>query len=166
MAQNQITIFRKDTGVEVTADTVTLPVNPEWVRRSQRGVYNEIETTLTETMVVAKPFAKTITFTFNGQALSAANRARLYNLFHYQADTGLGTSFLRDECFGLQTSQLSFNSRTGVGSTFSEGGKTRQFYEIPIILLPDGELEIDDNPRTTTSGIVYWQGGFIAKELV
>lgn len=166
MARHQITIFRKATGVEVAADTVVLPFNPEWVKRSGKGVYTKKGETITGTSLIGKPFYKKITFRFSGQALSSDNRAKLDHLFNRQTDNDdVGNIFLRDEEYAIQTSQL-INQRTGVGSTFTEGGKTRQFYEMPIILFPlSEELEIDDNPRSVLSGDVYWQGGFIAEEL-
>ncbi len=169
MARNELTIFRKDGGGPVAADTAVLPFNPEWVsRRSGNGFYGIREFSGSNIPLLARQTTQYIEFEFSGQRLSATNRAILEEFVVGQlpvADGGQGwlnTIWLRDEVYGLPNGQQTRNLRLPHGSSFIDGTKTRWFYEMPIVLTA---VDIDSNPRTAASGIQYWEGSFTCTEL-
>lgn len=169
MARNEITILRKASGIEVPADTVVLPFNPEWVTRSAGNGFYGIRGRNTErTILLNRNTTKDIEFVFSGQVLSAENRAKLEVLVLGQepvSDGGqgwLGTLWLRDEVYGVANGEQTRNQRIAHGSSFTEGTKTRWYYEMPIVITA---ADLDGNPRTAASGTTYWLGDFTCSEL-
>lgn len=169
MPLHDITIFRKASGVAVPADTVVLPFNPNWISRNAGiGFYGIRGRSQTNTLLLNRASTKNIEFTFSGQALSSAHRAILEALVQGQlpvSDGGqgwLGDVWLRDEEYGVPAGEQTRNQRIVHGSSYTEGGKTRYYYEMPIIITA---ASLDDNPRGTQSGTVYRDGNFTCTEL-
>ncbi|MEM6432383.1 MAG: hypothetical protein AAF773_00780 [Cyanobacteria bacterium P01_D01_bin.115] len=169
MAKNELTILRKESGVEVPADTVVLRFNPAWVaRRPSGGMYTVAGRSASRIPLLTTGPLTDIEFEFSGQVLTAGDRARLYELARGQQPVSaggqgwLGTLWLRDEVYGVANGEQTRNLRIPFGSSFTEDGKTRWYYEMPIVLT---EVNLDANPRTSTTGKIYWLGDFNCVEL-
>lgn len=169
MPANDITIFRKASGVAVAEDTVSIPFNPDTAERSQNsGFYGIRGDSQVGTLILNRVTTRKIVFTFNDQALSQSARAKLNAFVQGQLPIAgggqgwLGALWLRDEVYGVAAGEQTINQRIVHGNAFTEGGETRYYYEMPIIITG---ANLDANPRSTQSGDQYWRGSFTCTEL-